>query len=174
MCVCFSDASFIQARQPMQSSPTLWLCILPWLRNVYSLGWRLAFSRLETQWGHEAGLVKDNQRELAPGIVIRDAPGRDQAVGPPAVPQQHHRNGNADDNGNDRARARVNGQVQLDDEDAVAERWVYIEAPKFARLIAGALILPKIAVFSGNVLSRLPGFRHRYPHRFQRVLGLSR
>ena len=171
--VCFSDASFIQARQPMQSSPTLWLCILPWLRNVYSLGWRFAFGKLEAQWKYEAGLVKDNQRELAPGIVIRDAPGRDQQVA--AAPQQRQPIANDDhDNLNNnngiQGRVRAGGHVQVDDEDAVAERWVYIEAPKFARLIAGALILPKIAVFSGNVLSRIPGFRHRYPHRFQRVL----
>lgn len=172
--VCFSDASFIQARRPMESSPTLWLCILPWLRNIYSLGWRMAFGRLESQWKHEAGLVKDNQREVAPGIVIRDAPGRDQArpVEGAGPRQRAGENNNADGNieANGDVRAQANNQVQVDDEDAVAERWVYIEAPKFARLIAGALILPKIAVFSGNLLTRLPGFRQRYPHRFQRVL----
>ncbi|BFZ58750.1 hypothetical protein PYCC9005_005815 [Savitreella phatthalungensis] len=175
---CFSDASFIQARRPMQSSPTLWLCVLPWLRNVYSVCWRVCFGRRELQWKREAGLLRERSRELAPGVVLRDRPiDRIQAGDAPPMLElnvaerrrarheqliQEHAEGgphNHNDNNNN------------NDEDGEAERWIYIEAPKFARLIAGALVLPKLASWSGTLLSRaIPSFRKAYPHRFQRAL----
>lgn len=146
--VCFSDTSFIQSRRPMESSPALWICVLPWLRNLYCFSWRLLLGPTEKRWKSEAGLLSANITELAPGIGIREVPAEEQA------------------------RAMVEGPIDEHDheDDAVAERWIFVEAPKFARLIAGALLLPKIAMAAGNMLDRVPSIRKRYPHKFQRVI----
>lgn len=154
--VCFSDTSFIQSKKPMESSPALWICVLPWLRNIYCFGWKKLIGPTETRWKSEAGLLKPNVTEIAPGIGIRD------------VPAQNFR---------PREGGEAIADVQPDEQadDAIANRWVTIEAPRLARLVAGALLLPKIAVYASHFLERIPQFRKRYPHKFQRVIlgGLS-
>ena len=150
--VCFSDTSFIQSRRPMESSPALWICVLPWLRNLYCIGWKFLLGAQEKRWKAEAGLLRPNVTELAPGIGVRELPA-----------QENDNEANAEAQQDPNAVADAEG-------DAVAERWIFVEAPKFARLIAGALLLPKIAVMAGNLLGRSSLFRKKYPHRFQQVL----
>lgn len=152
--VCFSDTSFITAQQSMQSSPALWICVLPWLRNMYSFSWNKLIGPVEKRWKAEAGLSKPNVTEFAPGIEIREVRG-------PDVPQEQQ------DRRPDQDIAR---DVQDQEDGAFAERWIFVEAPRFARLIAGALLLPKVSVVMGNLLDRLPTIRNRYPHKFQRVI----
>lgn len=151
--VCFSDTSFMQAHRPMESSPALWICVLPWLRNIYCFVWKKLISPLESRWKMEAGLIKDNVTEFAPGIGFREVPAQ--------VPQVA---------GDGAQRANMPDEQADQEEDAVAERWIFVEAPKFARLIAGALLLPKISVAAGNLLCRLPNFKTRFPQKFQRVI----
>lgn len=151
--VCFSDTSFIQSRRPMDSSPALWICVLPWLRNVYCFSWKRFLGPIESRWKSEAGLLKANVTEIAPGIGIRDEVVQNNPIGEEHVPF-------AD------PAAVPDDQI----EDAIANRWIFIEASRLARLIAGALLLPKIAVFASRALDRIPFFRNRYPHKFQKVI----
>ncbi|ORY84220.1 hypothetical protein BCR37DRAFT_260063 [Protomyces lactucae-debilis] len=158
--VCFSDSSFIEARTPMGTSPALWICVLPWFRNCYALTWRLCFANLENRWKREAGLIKAGQREITPGVFLRNQPVRQAPAAQEMPPPQ--------DLGEQQAQLE---QEQDDEEDAVVERWLMIEAPVLARRVAGALLLPKFSVWCSHILVRwVPGFKARYPHRFQRVL----
>lgn len=154
--VCFSDGSFIQSKKPMESSPALWICVLPWLRNLYCFGWKKLIRPSEIRWKAEAGLLKENYTELAPGIDIRFL--------------QEDNNQGRDENNQDAAVADANAAAEDQAEDAIAHRWVSIEAPKFARMIAGALLLPKISVYACSFLEKIPYFKKRYPHKFQRVI----
>lgn len=141
----------------MDSSPALWICVLPWLRNLYCYGWRKILGKQEAIWKAEAGLIKPNITELAPGIGVREVPAADhrrpQDLGAADVEQEQNQE-----------------RVPNDEDDAVAERWIFVESPKFARLIAGALLMPKIAAMTGNLLNRMTFVRKRFPHRFQQVL----
>jgi hypothetical protein len=141
----------------METSPALWICVLPWLRNCYALAWRICFANLEERWKQEAGLLKDGQQELAPGLVMRQVQVPAQNDGAPPV---------------DLAEQQAQFEQEQDEaDDARTERWLTIEAPVLARRVAGALLLPKFSVWCAHLLTRcVPGFKQRYPHRFQRVL----